>query len=58
MPAKNGNDSEPKALALLERIASAVEFLAGMNGHVPTAPALAPDKSSENGEAKQETASE
>jgi hypothetical protein len=45
--AKNGNDSEPKVLALLERIASAVEFLAGQNGHVPTAAALAPDKSSE-----------
>jgi len=31
-----------QALALLERIASAVEFMAAQTGHVPTAPAQSP----------------
>jgi hypothetical protein len=44
-----------KALALLERIASAVEFLAGQHGHVPSAPAQSPAESEQPDAAKQES---
>jgi hypothetical protein len=51
-------NGETKIVALLERIASAVEFLAGMNGHVPTAPAQSPADTGQTDAANTEKASE
>jgi hypothetical protein len=58
MNSKNETTNEGKQLALLERIASAVEFMAGMHGHQPKAPAQSPAGAVQTDAAKQESASE
>jgi hypothetical protein len=55
-PAKD--NGEAKVVSLLERIASALEFMAAQTGHVPTAPAQSAAETGQTDAANTDKASE